>query len=85
MGTEDQGKPSAPPAVVPTNGGAPPDAHDEAEDDRRANRSLKVLVVVLVLAGLGWLLVDRISRNSRLQDCVQSGKRNCALIEEGGR
>ena len=81
MGTEEQGKPQ--PAQV--GAGAPPEAHDEAEDERRANRSLKVLVFILVLAGLGWLLVDRISQNSRLQDCVQSGKRNCALIEEGGR
>ena len=63
----------------------PPDPHEAAEDERRANRNLKALLFILVLAGLGWLLVDRISKNSRLQDCVQSGRRNCALIEEGGR
>ena len=40
--------------------------------------SLLVLLAVLLLAGGGWLLVSQLMADSKLQDCVMSGRKNCA-------
>lgn len=32
-------------------------------------------------AGGGWLIVRRIMADSKLQDCVMSGRKNCAPVE----
>ena len=40
------------------------------------------LVVVLVLAGLGWLLVHELQAKARLEDCMLSGRRDCVPITE---
>jgi hypothetical protein len=42
---------------------------------------LLALAVVLVLAGAGWLLVQRMMSDAKLQDCVMSGRKNCAPLE----
>ena len=39
--------------------------------------SLLVLLAVLLLVGGGWLLVRRLMADSKLQDCVMSGRKNC--------
>jgi hypothetical protein len=39
------------------------------------------LVVVLVLVLVGWVLTKALHKNGELQDCVQSGRTNCAPIE----
>jgi hypothetical protein len=39
--------------------------------------SLLVLLAVLVLVGGGWLLVRQLIADSKLQDCVMSGRKNC--------
>jgi len=41
-----------------------------------------VLIVVLVLAG--YLLLEKLSAVSALQDCVMSGRTNCAPITSPG-
>lgn len=38
---------------------------------------LVVVLVVAVVAGAGWWLVRTLQADSKLQDCVMSGRKNC--------
>jgi hypothetical protein len=55
---------------------------DEPEDDYRHRIMVNVLgllaAILLVVAGV-WLAV-KIADNSKIQDCVLSGRKNCAPI-----
>lgn len=59
-------------------GGRPRD--DDPGPDRR-RPALLGLLLVLALVVAGYFLVDALRRNSDLQDCVMSGRKNCAPIE----
>ena len=48
-------------------------------DSRRAAVIGLVLVLVLVVAG--YFLAGALKRNADLEDCLMSGRRNCAPIE----
>jgi hypothetical protein len=54
-------------------------------DSRRS--ALIGLAVVLVLVVLGYFLVTALRQNAAMEDCLMSGRRNCAPIEtpSGGR
>jgi len=43
-------------------------------------RNLVGLAVVLVVALLGWLLIRELQAKSKLEDCLLSGRRDCAPI-----
>ena len=45
-------------------------------------RNIVGLVVVLVLAGLGWLLVHELQAKAKIEDCMLSGRRDCVPITE---
>ncbi len=74
----------------PRDGSAPasdrraegPDEAERAADKRRADRALIALVAMILFAIVGWLLVTRMRDDARIQDCVQSGRRNCAPIDD---
>ena len=56
------------------------DPHDpESRDPRRA--ALLGLVLILALVGGGLYLAHVLHDASRIQDCVMSGRTNCAPIE----
>jgi hypothetical protein len=42
-----------------------------------------MVIVVLIIAAV--LLTQRLHRDSALQDCVASGRRNCVSIDAGSR
>jgi hypothetical protein len=47
---------------------------------------LAVFAFILALAGVGWMLVQQMTADSKLQDCVMSGRKNCvAPVESAGR
>jgi hypothetical protein len=47
---------------------------------------LAVFGVIVVLAGTGWLLLQQMMADAKLQDCVMAGRKNCvAPVESGGR
>jgi len=48
--------------------------------NRRA--ALAAIAAVAVLAAIGWYLAHALTRSARLQDCVLSGRTNCAPLEE---
>jgi cell division septal protein FtsQ len=47
--------------------------------NRRA--SLVVLGVVIVLFVIGWVLTRELYSNSKVEDCVLSGRTNCVTID----
>ncbi len=65
--------------------GTPDDAPGPGADRGAANDSRRgpaiFLIVVIVLAGLCWLLVQKLAEISRIQDCVMQGRKNCAPID----
>jgi len=57
-----------------------PDRDNEGPTDPR-RASLLGLVVIVVLAIIAVVLVRELGRQSKLQDCLMSGRTNCAPIE----
>jgi hypothetical protein len=65
----------------PDSGGSPSRRGDGLDGTRRRSTSLLVLLVVLSLAGAGWLVIRQLMADAQLQDCVMSGKKNCTPFE----
>jgi hypothetical protein len=59
------------------------DGDDEA--DQRRSAALIGLIIILVLAIAGVWLVRELREKSRLEDCLMSGRTNCAPIETPSR
>jgi hypothetical protein len=51
------------------------------ETDERRSAALIGLIIVLALAIAGVVLVRELREKSRLEDCLMSGRTNCAPIE----
>lgn len=73
-GKEDQSSPAGQPDSSPEN--------DEGRSEGPS--ALVMLVVAVLLVGGGYLLSMKLADMSRLQDCVMSGRTNCAPIQAGG-
>ncbi len=56
-----------------------PDLRDDGPDSRRP--AVIGLAVVLVLVVAGYFLMTALRHNANLEDCLMSGRRNCAPIE----
>ncbi|MGC2524147.1 MAG: hypothetical protein WA417_16160 [Stellaceae bacterium] len=56
----------------------PPDEHDH---DQSRSRALIGLVVVAVLVIAAIYLVHALRNESKLEDCLMSGRSNCAPIQ----
>jgi hypothetical protein len=53
---------------------------NERADDRRS-AALIGLIIILALAIAGVVLVRELREQSRMEDCLMSGRTNCAPIE----
>ncbi len=65
-----------------------PNPDDEDPDENSADRStarLAGLALILLLAVLGLFLVQKLRSESALEDCLMSGRSNCAPIGEPRR
>jgi hypothetical protein len=67
-----------------------PDPHsdrpDHDPDDRRPPYAgLAALVLIAVLLAAGLFLAQKLREMSALQDCVMSGRTNCAPISADGK
>jgi hypothetical protein len=69
------------PVGDPELDGPEPERHDR--DSGPSARTLLIAALVMVVAG--YLLTVKLREMSRLQDCVMSGRTNCAPIEENSR
>jgi hypothetical protein len=58
----------------------PTELDDRASGPRR-HVLLVAMAIIVVLAGVGWLIVRQLMADSKLQDCVMSGRKNCAPLE----
>jgi hypothetical protein len=54
---------------------------DERKADDRRTAALMGLALVLALALAGIVLVRDLGEKSKLEDCLMSGRTNCAPIE----
>ena len=51
------------------------------DEPKGSNRgAIAALMVIVLLVAGGWWLMQRIRADSRIQDCVMSGRSNCAPI-----
>jgi hypothetical protein len=57
---------------------------DDDDDDNRRTRSLAGMAIILFLAVACLFLARELRSASNLQDCVMSGRTNCAAIERPG-
>ncbi len=58
------------------NAMSPPPPDDDDDDDRRG--SFIGLAVVLVVAAIGFLIVWKMRQNEKMQECLLTGRRDCA-------
>jgi hypothetical protein len=54
---------------------------DENDQDQSRSRALIGLVIVAVLVVAAVYLVHALRKESQLEDCLMSGRSNCAPIE----
>lgn len=52
---------------------------DDGNDSRRP--AMIGLVVVAALVAIGYFLMTTLRQNANLEDCLMSGRHNCAPIE----
>ena len=55
--------------------------HGEDGADQRRSAALIGLIIILALAIAGVVLVRELRERSRIEDCLMSGRTNCAPIE----
>jgi hypothetical protein len=55
------------------------DGNDDAENNN-GRGPLVALGVVVLLFAVGWFLARELSASSKLEDCLMSGRTNCAPI-----
>jgi hypothetical protein len=55
------------------------------EEDGNRRGPLVALGVVIVLFAVGWLLARELYANGKLEDCLMSGRTNCAPIATQSR
>jgi hypothetical protein len=60
---------------------APPPAALSRRSQRRAMMPWVVALVVAGLVGGALLLLEKMQDDSKLQDCVMSGRKNCAPMD----
>jgi len=57
---------------------------DQQDDDRDHDSRRPAVIGLLLVLGLvvaGYFLVTALHSNSQLEDCLMSGRRNCAPID----
>ena len=57
---------------------------DPDHDNGSRRRSLIGLAIIVLLFVVGWVLVHELYANEKLEDCLLSGRTNCAPIQDSG-
>jgi hypothetical protein len=61
------------------------DPEDDGPEPDSRRPAVIGLLVVLALVVAGYFLMTALRQNANLEDCLMSGRRNCAPIETPGR
>lgn len=56
---------------------------DPEEERRRSRANVAALIFAGILIAIGWLLVQKLGASGRMEDCLMSGRTNCAPIKVG--
>jgi hypothetical protein len=57
----------------------------DKKEDGNQRGPLVALGVVLVIFAVGWFLARELYANGKLEDCLMSGRTNCAPIDTQSR
>jgi len=82
MGESDERKSPPVGESAPANGRKDGGADDAGESSRTAPFGPVSLVIIVVLVIGTWFLIQSLSADTKMQDCIQSGRRNCAPIDD---
>ena len=55
--------------------------HNPPRQSTNRRASLVALGVIVVLFVIGWILTRELYSNSKIEDCVMSGRTNCVPID----
>jgi hypothetical protein len=58
---------------------------DRNKETGNQRRSMIALGVVVLLFLVGWLLARELYADSKMEDCMMSGRTNCAPLDTSGR
>jgi hypothetical protein len=58
---------------------------DRNKETGNQRRSMIALGVVVLLFMVGWLLARELYADSKMEDCMMSGRTNCAPLDTSGR
>jgi hypothetical protein len=58
---------------------------DRNKETGNQRRSMIALGVVVLLFLVGWFLARELYADSKMEDCVMSGRTNCAPLDTSGR
>lgn len=58
---------------------------DRNKQTGNQRRSMIALGVVVLLFLVGWLLARELYADSKMEDCMMSGRTNCAPLDASGR
>lgn len=56
---------------------------ERSQDGRQGPSPATLLVAILLVVGLGYFLTVKLREMSEIQDCVMSGRTNCAPVSGG--
>ena len=62
-----------------------PEIEKSSSEGRTGPSPGALLIGFLLVIGLGYFLTVKLREMSRIQDCVMSGRTNCAPIPTGGK
>jgi hypothetical protein len=57
------------------------ESHQDGKDGGGGRGPLVAVAVMVLLIAIGWLVVRELTATARLQDCLMSGRTNCAPVE----
>jgi hypothetical protein len=58
---------------------------DDDEDDSSQRGPLIAMGVVVLLVVVGWFVTRALHNSTKLEDCLMSGRTNCAPVEPPGQ
>ena len=54
---------------------------ENGREDGNRRRALVAIAAIALLGAVGWYLAHALQQSARMQDCLLSGRTNCAPLE----